>query len=522
LNEYLENCSICDLSLDHCIGLHCNICKSLLKTDKKQKISQDQLTVIDLNVSQNPITIIEEKVPAKIIGECIVCCDDMTIDTVISCNDCKQTCCNKCFIHYILESGLDVKCMHQSCNHQIDFNYIHNLGVKDIELHRSNLLLNTEQSKLNGSASAAESYKFALEKKSRLPFNSEGEYTGKSTDQTKINNHHVLYHQIILCIEKFGIGYENFDWENVKTLTNTINKSFKCPNGECNGRVKESKCITCFINVCMECHEIIHNSNHICNPDTLSTIKSIENDSKPCPVCCTLIFKIEGCDQMFCTQCHTTYSWLTSNIETGFKHNQHYLDWIRQKRLENPNVLNQAEEPIQVDSQCNKYISYDDLKKCFSISVWRTSFEIREKLPKINNIYSELPSETYYCLAIRNLHSKILTMRATIGNHLNVPEPDNHDLRVLYIIGEISEVEFKKQLYERHLKYIKSRKIFDIYEFVFHCSSDIFSNLFVGKFSKSKIISYTYLELQRLLEIANKYLSAYDKTIIRFCQKPFN
>ena len=525
-SDSFDDCTVCRSSLDVCNGLHCMECNSILKTDKifKRTIRTVEIEVVEDEVVEL-VEVTESKL--KVIGECIICCDDMTIESIIQCNYCHQTCCKECFKRYILESGLNVKCMHQSCKHQIDFYSIIRLADLDIELYYSHLLFNIEQPKIVESESAAESYMIALDKRSRLPFNPiTGEYTGKITNQAMIEYWHVLNYHIGLCIQEYGIGYENYDWDNAKIQPKIINKSFRCPNSDCNGRVKDSKCIVCCINVCMDCHEIIHGTDHTCNPDTIASIEFLNQDSRPCPVCSALIFKIEGCDQMFCTQCHTTFSWTTSRIETGFRHNPHYLDWIRQKRLENPNMIAQLEDVELIpNTVCNEYISYDDLKKCFHPSVWDTSFEIRKKLPKIDDIYYDLPSEYHYCLAIRNLHSKILKIRSTIGNHMNIPEPNNHDLRVKFISGLLDDVEFKKELYKRHLNYTKSKILFDIYEFVFHSAGDIFSNLSNAKSPyKNKITRQIYLELQRLLEIANKYLSIYesDKTIIKFCQKPFN
>jgi len=68
---------------------------------------------------------------------------------------------------------------------------------------------------------------------------------------------------------------------------------------------------------------------HRCHPDDVATASLLSRDTKPCPKCHTGITKINGCDQMWCTQCQTAFSWRTGAIETVV-HNPHYYEWLRQ------------------------------------------------------------------------------------------------------------------------------------------------------------------------------------------------
>ena len=90
----------------------------------------------------------------------------------------------------------------------------------------------------------------------------------------------------------------------------------------------------CGISVCSKCHEKKEKVNneeeqHVCKQENLDTAKLLAQDTKPCPSCATPIFKISGCDQMFCTKCHTGFSWKTGKIEKGVIHNPHYYELQR-------------------------------------------------------------------------------------------------------------------------------------------------------------------------------------------------
>jgi hypothetical protein len=115
----------------------------------------------------------------------------------------------------------------------------------------------------------------------------------------------------------------------------TLTKKFirACPVEDCRGFLSSQwKCGLCDTFTCPECHipvgTITDKRDHVCNPDDVKTADLLSRDTKPCPKCATGIYKIEGCDQMWCTQCHTAFSWRTGRIETNI-HNPHYYEWQR-------------------------------------------------------------------------------------------------------------------------------------------------------------------------------------------------
>lgn len=100
-----------------------------------------------------------------------------------------------------------------------------------------------------------------------------------------------------------------------------------CPAAGCAGFVDTLwKCGVCDTKVCKECR-VTKADVHECKADDVATARALADDSKPCPKCAAAISKVSGCDQMWCTLCHTTFSWNTGKIETSVIHNPHYFQW---------------------------------------------------------------------------------------------------------------------------------------------------------------------------------------------------
>ncbi len=93
---------------------------------------------------------------------------------------------------------------------------------------------------------------------------------------------------------------------NVTTTTSSKEKKEEkkitficpCPRDECRGMINSStfKCVVCEKGICRKCREKRDKEDgHKCDKNTIESVKLMRNDTKPCPKCATLIFKIAGC-----------------------------------------------------------------------------------------------------------------------------------------------------------------------------------------------------------------------------------
>ena len=106
----------------------------------------------------------------------------------------------------------------------------------------------------------------------------------------------------------------------------------KCAEADCGGFLStQYKCGLCDIQICAHCHvKKTKDEEHTCDPDTVETIRQIRREAHPCPSCTSLISKVDGCDQMWCTQCKTAFSWNTGRIVTTAIHNPHFFQHMRE------------------------------------------------------------------------------------------------------------------------------------------------------------------------------------------------
>jgi hypothetical protein len=284
-----------------------------------------------------------------------------------------------------------------------------------------------------------------------------------------------------------------------------------CTDAECRGFLSTQwKCGICEKYTCNKCHEIIGRNRetvHTCDPDNVATAELLNNDTKACPTCGVGIYKIEGCDQMFCTMCHTAFSWRTGRLETHI-HNPHYFELMRRT---GGNIQRNHLEVI-----CGREIDHHFIRQL--------NMEMNtKKIPSSQNGYiSDL------CRIV--VHNQYDLMPRYQVDHVL----DHQDLRVQYLRKYIGEIEFKTRLQRMDKKTKVKREIYDILDVVHNAVTDIlyrYSDTITNMETTYDLLSYEknaeinklIQEIPEIIKYANECLNQVTMTYgtVRkyFCNK---
>jgi hypothetical protein len=231
----------------------------------------------------------------------------------------------------------------------------------------------------------------------------------------------------------------------------------QCPADGCRGFLSTQwKCGLCEKWTCPDCHELKgfnRDCEHTCDPNSVATAKLLSSDSKPCPKCQCLIFKIEGCDQMWCTQCRTAFSWKTGRLETRI-HNPHYYEW---QRKNNGGVAPRVAGDVECGRGLNNNLSlvhvvakHTNLYKIDTGNYSRLGRQIYEYDPRIDQISHTIRN------MIHNNEVELPTFRTDYFEK-------NQELRIKYMEGLIGEDVFKILVQRNDKKNRKNTEISQIW-----------------------------------------------------------
>ena len=354
----------------------------------------------------------------------------------VMCPYCKYNACQQCTEKYLLETVHEYHCM--SCRKEWSDDFVDSFAsptfFKKYRTRTEMLLLEKEKTLLPQTQKAVIHY----EQMNNINSDIKHLYDKIKTIQYNIK---------LLQLKKV---------EHQKHLCSKKVYSYKCgcPYENCKGYINSDTyaCDLCMKNVCTECLEQLCD-NHQCKEEILNSIKLINKECKSCPNCNTIIYRISGCDHMWCTTCHTHFNWNTLVIERGILHNPHYYEYMSSKEYSCSESVNQfnATELIQ-------YLNLSILSNTDKLIIHET---ILSMVCLRETVYPEIHTET---------------------------DHTNEDLRIKFLQNKINMDELKALIYKRH----KHNKGYKSYRYILDTYFSVIIN-WIRNISPEFIISHKML-----------------------------
>lgn len=445
--------------------------------------------------------------------KCPVCFDHFTqvVRQPIQCAYCPHSTCRQCTSQYLLSTLNDPHCM--ACKREwnrefIDTKLTQTYRKGPLKVHRRRVLMDRERGRLPAMQVFAEAQNTLLrgaEESSDLR---------KQRKALKIQRNEI---QVQYAEEGFDalaarLGPIQKQLHEMKLRIREIDREgntarrillggqqvearqfiMKCPGDECRGFLSTAwKCGTCEKFFCSDCHvqkAAMRDETHVCNEEVKATAAMIRQETKPCPKCGIRISKIDGCDQMWCTGCHTTFSWNSGQVLLNtVVHNPHYYEYLRKTNGAVPREAGDIPCGGLPDAYILTRLVYDipplhlnNEKKAQVVRVLRGVSDI---------FYARLPNFP-------------LRQAANI----------NRDIDIAYLLNKISEEEWGTKLEHMETQFERKKEIGLILQTTVHIASEKLTSLqnqlrsTAIMATKAQFVMQTINEMEEVREYINRAL----------------
>lgn len=383
--------------------------------------------------------------------QCPICVQSFTAHKreAIACPYCEYEACMECCERFLLEGGAGYAPRCMSCKAPWNQEFVDKTFPKAflfgrLKLHRKRTLLEREKSLLPSSTVFAEREKALRER-------------AKEKRELVRKRAELRYQLDLLGQEIREVELDLAAGLRVRDAPRTVFVR-PCPAADCRGYLTADwECRLCAARVCRSCHEILGaetDTKHECDPANVESAKALERETRPCPSCGTRIYRAGGCDQMWCTQCRTAFSWRTGAIESGAIHNPHYYQWVRERGHEEAAV---APQPPPAQNECN-------INPCPTVT------ELLRALRRSGTTSVEGVVIAWHRLQTHVRANEMPMLRQ--ANALDNPDA-TADLRAKYLLKDFDEKTFEKLVFKRHKEAEVQKAMYDIFEMFVNVASDL-------------------------------------------------
>ena len=424
--------------------------------------------------------------------------------------------CKECIRRYLLGSSNDPHCM--NCKTALNQEYlVNNLNRSfcktEYKKHRTEMLLDREMGKMPESMTAAEKQK---------------QIDSLREEEIKIEQEIRAITSMLSQAREKKSKCNTDIWRLETGRVKMAKKKFimPCSVDNCRGFLSSSyKCEICDMYTCPDCLVCIGenkiNNDHVCDEKTKENAEFIKSTCKACPgMCGEFIFKIDGCDQMWCTTCHTAFSWRTGDIERGVVHNPHYYAALQNgggvmPRAPGdvvcgglPDFYHEIDRPYK--KIVRKILRQFSIDKYFSASPTGIMEEIdapmmlydlmngwhgdedpfQDKSLPLNYVKMQTENLSHYlnaCINIEILYKELSNIHRVMNHITVVTIPyertkienyrDNESLRVDYLLNKIDKDKLAELVYKADIKRQKCQEELYVWELLSNCAIDLFRDV---------------------------------------------
>ena len=427
------------------------------------------------------------------MANCPICCEkfNRSVLAPITCDsdNCQYTACKSCVRTYLLSTTSNPHCMQcrkgwtpQFLLTQLNRSYL----ATDYKQHRKELLVDRELSKMPESMPAVQcqvDINQAFVKTQQLEEAMQQHRDAIVRLDTQQSNTFVNIRRLKRRLADMEAGVAIVEEEPVTELTELTEVTeavtgaaaagaaavtedprrkftMACPSNTCRGYLSSQyKCALCLHFTCHHCLELLGlqktDPQHLCNPANVLSAELIRKETKPCPTCSARIFKISGCDQMWCTGCHKAFSWLTGKVDHGIVHNPHFYQYRQQ-------VGTGAAEVVG----CQDHVS---IRQVYT----RVESRLRQGPSSPNKTTETITIiNTLHRALVHVTHIDLVALRLKMQRaHNSLP------LRVSYLLQTLTKEELADQIFRNDQAYQKLSEIANLLELFTVVGREMFHRL---------------------------------------------
>lgn len=400
--------------------------------------------------------------------DCEVCTQSCTQQQLATCGVCDYHVCKPCCHRWLLGSNEDARCM--NCKH----NWSHTtmcqmFGMAFVngpwKRHRQEVLFDREVAMLTETQPYVDQEVQKRENKKRV--------AELEAEKIELKRQARQIDEIIATIRVTNVPLASPDKKQ---------SVHRCARHGCEGFLGQGwKCLKCSSITCKDCgmlkqmgvgqtappQDVISAGDgpgtHVCKEADKASMELIRKDSRQCVSCGAWTFRVHGCNQMFCIACHTAWDWRTGRRVTGTIHNPEYF---RLRREANNGTLTRDLN----DVPCGGTPSLQEIN-----STWPSADD-----PRFHKCVGVLR------LILHLREVEIPLFPAHPGYH------ENRDLRVSYMLSEMTAEEMKIKLQQREKKNHKTKDVHDVLNMFIVTASDLLRQVVIDPDRFKEIYAQMY------------------------------